>query len=798
MDAIDDPKNIKVGDVLNQLANDLDCKMDATPDNRILDILKKVVKNFKDGSESWAKYKSNVLNSSKNIKMPKSVIIDNSKQNNNSSNIPQEMTNLSSDTLDKLSKVCTDGKTIKEIQKQLSQLGVTQLNGKSVYKYLKKDLCDVLNNLQLNTNIQSDYESKYEPVEDKPVEDIKYQPLNPVNTSNRDFSFDPSKCKLYTKDQILAFVKKNGWNPTTKEKANKSNLCDYVLKMISSENPKEIEYRSPVRPAAAEDIKYQPLNPVNTSDKDFSFDPSKCKLYTKDQILAFVKKNGWNPTTKEKANKSNLCDYVLKMISSENPKEIEYRSPVRPVVADIIITPSFDPSKCKSYTRDKIQAYIDHNIKENGWSVPTTKDKKNKDNLCDYVLRMTSKSQSTNQPESIIPVSSPDGLENCDTSRTLTIKSIQDYSKEIAKKYGIDIIRIPGAPYPSTKATKSDWCEWLNKVIEHVRNGDPVSIFSGKSLSPKKQLSPKNCAQQNEWISDEQFAEDMDCGDQVCDVNRKECVDEKQASVKGLNSIDVTLRNGKIITIVGQENYLNNIKKKLKSQPCNTKTSGTTEDLLADIRCADSNQVCNLTDKQCVDLNSVGQGLSKTTYLGRDIVGKSSDIQSWKKLMNQDDEVKVPVAKRISSPKPSKPKSIIRIEVPQELPREQLQPSQPKPSNLKSSLKKSRINPLSYSEEDEKKISSAARRALDEEYDIEEEKYPSSYKMNTKPKLAYRTLPKNKPEIKEEEPVSMIATLRKRLKDIKGDNRESPVILTSISDNDRLRQAIKVCTGIAS
>ena len=257
-----------------------------------------------------------------------------------------------------------------------------------------------------------------------------------------------------------------------------------------------------------------------------------------------------NSTSIWKMPKGELCGILTKArIKSPRISPVRPSSPVRPPSPVRIPSPkavpakkasSFDLEHCTDNTVKKLLEYIE----KRGWN-PTSKEKKTKASLCDFIHRNLGKSEV--EAEEIIEeiIAKPSekvslktlhpilkNIDGCEADRkNLTIPAIQSLAK--SKKWDTR------SDYPKPKDKKSIWCSWLRKVLDEDIGPSP----SPRAPSP---ISRKCGLLKTE--TEQEMLDDLNCGDEVCNLERNEC---ESLSALGPGLAKLTFKGRDIVGPVG-------------------------------------------------------------------------------------------------------------------------------------------------------------------------------------------------------------------------------------------------------
>lgn len=205
---------------------------------------------------------------------------------------PPEMGYLSSADVSELKDMCIQKKPLKTIIPKLKSLSISQLNGVSIYKIKKDDLCDILTRAAGKAPPSQGEEEKYPIV-------------------------DPKTCntRAYTIKRLQEIIATNGWPaPTGKDKKTKEAICDYIERMSGS---------VPAAPA-----------PPSPATFDLPDDYEKCESSRNlsiAKIKAYASSKGWTDFPKAKEKKAKWCSWLKDHV--EESKTIPQAPPQQPIQA---------------------------------------------------------------------------------------------------------------------------------------------------------------------------------------------------------------------------------------------------------------------------------------------------------------------------------------------------------------------------------------------------------------------------------------------------------------------------------
>jgi len=491
--------------------------------------------------------------------------------------------------------------------------------------------------------------------------------------------------------------------------------------------------------------------------------------------------------------KADLCDILLKS------------SPSKPVVPR---TKQIDLDHCDS--RQNTRVDLLNYINSQGWPTPTGKDAKTKDTICKYI---TSRSGGVRTFPSaplspIIPTSSDEieDLDKCDSSRKLTIGKIQSIAEVNGWNKRDD--------YPKPKDKKASWCAWIRARLKEKKG------VSHKAIEPSLPAPViTSCSQKDKWEGLIDAENDLNCpSGQICNTEIIRCTPSKGLAITsqpGMSQMDIPLRDGKSVTVYGKPDNLESLKarvaklrplllspvtKRVVSATCGTRSAGTVDELLNDLKCIDKNQVCDLASKKCTDLTAIGPGLTKFNFKGREIVGTKEDIASLEQRLGI--EKILPPAPSLSAPfvSPGLTAPVSTIQ-------------RPSADKAMLALKKNRIvygaEQIAEQEEAERYLAGIGGAPI--------KPAPLSTKPSLSPTIVSKPdidkiLPQQKKNDKKQTPPSIlpallsapisqrepsnVSKLVSRLKDIQLQKVTTPVKLMSAAEG--IGASISLCTGIQS
>jgi hypothetical protein len=137
-------------------------------------------------------------------------------------NIPNELSFVSNSDINKLANMCRQYKTLKDIQKTLSSMGITRINNISIYKIRKNDLCQLL----IFTNKQI-----------KKIQKIQIKTVKFISPANQHISnADNCNTRKYTIDTLLKHIIFQNWPmPLSRNRRTKLEICNYIQRMQNNE-----------------------------------------------------------------------------------------------------------------------------------------------------------------------------------------------------------------------------------------------------------------------------------------------------------------------------------------------------------------------------------------------------------------------------------------------------------------------------------------------------------------------------------------------------------------------------------
>lgn len=336
------------------------------------------------------------------------------------------------------------------------------------------------------------------------------------------------------------------------------------------------------------------------------------------QLRQIAKQNNWIIPSKF-TQKKDICKFIKEMQVGLGKVEVPLEVPKLQIpgigISNIPPKKKLDLpedfnncEKSRKLSKVEIKKYAE----KHGWK-NYPKDSESKDKWCKWLqTKVVEYETLLDLAEDIAPKQSkpvavvselvvPEDFANCKSSRKLTLKKIKEYAEEHGWK-----------DYPSSKATKGDWCDWLSKKIK-----------GHKQLL----VEVERCNEHDdEWRTEKDIKDDLSCDTGFCNLEEKKCEPETQLTDK--SKYELQLKTGKI-DVYGEQSFLERLKNKVMSilgpKPVEVpEKCGTSDD---DLKCSEG-KVCNLDVEECQDEDTVGK-LQSIEYKGVKLVGEEISLNSF-------------------------------------------------------------------------------------------------------------------------------------------------------------------------
>lgn len=263
---------------------------------------------FRHGPDSsqWAEFKAKYKKREKEAKSPKiSRGLTSPKVPTFAARGIGELESLPDSKLTSLAEMCRSNQTKAEIQKALTQAGISKVQGQTLNKIKKADLCET-------------------------IEAMAPSKVSAPATQSSRSDIKPEDCdtRSWTVEKLKQYITSQGW-PAPPSKATKAKICAYIESMQGK------PVQPPVAPSQAAILSGPSVQvPGATSEVPEGYDDcgnSRGKL-TKPKIRQWVIEKGWNLEPNfpgfpsDKKDKSTWCSFLAGLISSHPltpPKESE-------------------------------------------------------------------------------------------------------------------------------------------------------------------------------------------------------------------------------------------------------------------------------------------------------------------------------------------------------------------------------------------------------------------------------------------------------------------------------------------
>ena len=369
------------------------------------------------------------------------------------------------------------------------------------------------------------YKAKYlnQEEDENSESDIEEMQTN-KNIKMKQLSEECKQTKLIDiKKKLKEFNIKN-INDKSVNQYRKDELCKAINKLATKEKEEE---------------------PQEKEEPEFDIKNCNTRKYTKIQLLDYIKQQNLpKPTSKDTKTKEDICNFIKqKQISKPQEKE-EEEEPKKELLDNCEKSRLLSIKKIQELSLLKgWNKFLDYPKKNStktqwcNWFKNKIKEQQEKEAEIERKYEEEEIERKYEEEEEMKPKYEEKKEEDCEKSRKLTIKKIQEYAKVNNLTKRLD--------YPSLKSTKSDWCKWYNRVLL------------------RKKIS-QNCFEKGEYDDEDSLYQDVKCPDEdICDIDNKVCRGSDELPLSTLNKLKIPLEGDRYISVLGSDKNLKNFQDKL-------------------------------------------------------------------------------------------------------------------------------------------------------------------------------------------------------------------------------------------